>query len=204
VDDGGSYVNAPLDPAARYLASAWTDGAGNFWLFGGNVSAAISNAGYTNLLSDLWELNINGGTATWTLVAGTSAQDAAGIYGTKGTAGNNNFPGARFQSSTWTDSAGALWLFGGIGYDSAGANGYLSDVWQYSGGKWTWYAGSKVSNVLGNYGTKGVPALANTPGARAGASASIDSSGRAWLFGGFGYDAQGGNSYLNDLWEFAR
>ena len=33
--------------------------------------------------------------------------------------------------STWIDSSGNLWLFGGYGYDSTGQLGYLNDLWQY-------------------------------------------------------------------------
>jgi N-acetylneuraminic acid mutarotase len=39
--------------------------------------------------------------------------------------------GARNAVSSWTDSSGNLWLFGGFGYDSAGNLNYLNDLWQY-------------------------------------------------------------------------
>jgi len=40
-------------------------------------------------------------------------------------------PGARNSISSWIDSSGNLWLFGGYGYDSTGNVGYLNDLWQY-------------------------------------------------------------------------
>ena len=49
------------------------------------------------------------------------AANASGIYGTQGTASASNVPGARYAASSWIDSSGNLWLFGGVGYDSAGA-----------------------------------------------------------------------------------
>jgi hypothetical protein len=41
-------------------------------------------------------------------------------------------PGARQYATTWTDNNGNLWLFGGIGYDSTGAQTtMLNDLWKY-------------------------------------------------------------------------
>ena len=54
------------------------------------------------------------------------------IYGTPGTPSASNGPGARYSASSWTDSSGNLWLFGGVGYDSGGADGNLNDLWRYS------------------------------------------------------------------------
>jgi N-acetylneuraminic acid mutarotase len=47
-----------------------------------------------------------------------------------------------------------------------------------------------------------MPAAANMPGIRWGASDWTDSSGNFWLFGGYGVDANGNFGYLNDLWKF--
>jgi hypothetical protein len=65
---------------------------------------------------------------------------------------------------------------------------------------WTWVSGSDTANALGVYGTKGVPAPANVPGARGAASSWIDPGGNLWLFGGFG-QAYSGPTF-NDLWKF--
>ena len=40
-----------------------------------------------------------------------------GIYGTLGETAAGNIPGSRTSASTWTDSSGNLWLFGGVGLD---------------------------------------------------------------------------------------
>jgi hypothetical protein len=32
---------------------------------------------------------------------------------------------------SWVDAAGNLWFFGGDGYDSTGAQGYLNDLWEF-------------------------------------------------------------------------
>jgi hypothetical protein len=84
-------------------------------------------------------------------------------------------------------------------------------------GEWTWMGGTDLfycgeANglcIYGVYGTLGVPAAANIPGAREYASSWTDKSGNFWLFGGNGfpseYIATGGGTPppLNDLWEFS-
>ncbi len=67
---------------------------------------------------------------------------------------------------------------------------------------WAWMNGSNAINQYGVYGTKGTPDPVNVPGGRRWSVSWIDSSGDMWLFGGFGYDASGGRSLLNDLWRW--
>jgi hypothetical protein len=63
--------------------------------------------------------------------------------------------------------------------------------------------GSNVGSQNGNYGTLGVAASTNVPGARDSAATWVDASGTAWLFGGLGYDASSTSSgELNDLWKY--
>lgn len=66
-------------------------------------------------------------------------------------------------------------------------------------GLWTWVSGDNTLNQSSIYGTKGVPAAANKPGARWQFVSWIDSSDNLWLFGG---NSGGGSSFLNDLWKF--
>ena len=63
-------------------------------------------------------------------------------------------------------------------------------------------AARSAARVPGVYGTLGTPAAGNIPGDRYSAASWTDSSGNLWLFGGYGYDANGNTGYLNDLWEF--
>src|SRR5580698_4686755 len=69
---------------------------------------------------------------------GTGGQ--SGVYGTLGTPAAGNIPGGRFDAVSWTDSSGNFWLFGGDGYDGAGNNGGLNDLWEFnpSTNRWTW------------------------------------------------------------------
>jgi N-acetylneuraminic acid mutarotase len=182
-------------PGARYAGARWTDASGAFWFFGGSGIDSVAIAG---LLNDLWKYS--GG--QWTWMGGSNVVNQQGTYGTQGTAAAANIPGARDCDVTWTDKAGNLWLFGGIGFDSVGNGGKLNDLWKYSNGQWTWMGGSNLVGQKGTYGTQGTAAASNVPGARAVATSWTDNAGNLWLFGGLGYDSAGNFGYLNDLWKY--
>jgi hypothetical protein len=65
-------------------------------------------------------------------------------------------------------------------------------------GKW-WASGDNTMNQPGVYGTKGIAASTNKPGARYGSISWTDSTDNLWLFGGYGTGFFGG---LNGLWKF--
>ena len=135
-----------------------------------------------------------------------------GVYGTVETAASANVPGGRSGAVNWSDALGNRWLFGGYGCGSTGTVGYLNDLWKFdpalgANGEWTWMGGS--SNVGSNgggqsgvYGTLGTAASTNVSGGRAYAVSWTDSSGKFWLFGGYGFDSTGTLGELNDLWEY--
>src|SRR5690606_2100985 len=62
----------------------------------------------------------------------------------------------------------------------------------------------------GKYGTLGVPAEENSPGAREGSFSWVDNDGKFWLLGGFGLSvsvpafpsAVVSRGNLNDLWKY--
>jgi N-acetylneuraminic acid mutarotase len=193
---GGTYgtqgvASTSNAPGARIAAVSWTDTSGNLWLFGGYGYDSSNNLGDLN---DLWEFSPTAG--TWEWISGSNAISASGVYGTQGTASINNVPGARSSAVSWIDASGNLWLFGGNGYDSAGASSDLNDLWVFNPttGTWDWVNGSSTGNAGGVYGTKGVDSASNVPGSRNSSTSWSDSSGNLWLFGGSGY--------LNDLWKF--
>ncbi len=192
----GSTSNVP---GARYSAVSWVDKNGNFWLFGGRYDTAGPTANYLN---DLWEYNPT--TGEWTWQSGSNTVGAKGTYGNLGQGTLSTTPGARYLSTSWTDSQGHLWLFGGYGPDSAGNTAVLSDLWEYSTSskQWTWMGGSKIADVKGVYGTLATPDPANIPGSRKGAVAWTDVNGNFWVFGGVGVDSTGVSGELNDLWEY--
>lgn len=182
-------------PGARWSAVNWTDKNGNLWLFGGNSHDPTGTIG---ALNDLWKYS--GG--QWTWMGGTNAINQPGVYGSLGTAAPANIPGARFFASAWTDTSGNFWLFGGVGFDSAGQWGELNDLWKYSGGQWTWVGGSNAIGAGATYGTPGVAAPGNFPGFRERAYTWTDPNGNFWLFGGMGVDSSVQWGFLNELWVY--
>jgi len=143
---------------------------------------------------------------TWDWISGANVVDASGSYGSLGVAAASNTPGARTGSMGWTDASGNLWLFGGLGYDAEGNAGDLNDLWMFNPatGQWAWIYGAGTVNQKGVYGTQGVAAAANVPGARESGASWTDAAGNLWLFSGAGYDSAGTSAALNDVWEFSR
>jgi Galactose oxidase, central domain len=195
-------------PGARTDAVSWTDLSGNLWLFGGvgpsvgggcHLMETLCWAGTAQFYNDLWKFD----GSEWTWVGGSYTASQKSVYGTMGSAAAGNMPGARYGAVSWRDAADNFWLFGGIGIDSKGETGPLNELWEYSGGQWTWVGGANTINQPGQYGTQGSPAAGNFPGSRAGAIAFADWSGNVWLFGGQGCDSTSDcGSVLDDLWEY--
>ncbi len=67
--------------------------------------------------------------------------------------------------------------------------------------EWTWVNGASVINTYGNYGSQGVAASSNLPGARHGGMTWTDASGNLWLFGGEGFSSST-YGFLNDMWKW--
>ena len=185
-------------PGSRELAASWTDRNGNFWLYGGIGYDASGNYGY---LSDLWKFNSSLNQWAWmggnNNTTGNSPTPSA-VYGTLGTPAAGNTPGGRAEATSWTDSNGNFWLFGGDG------NTFPNDLWELNPTtlEWTWMSGSSENGQPGVYGILGTPALGNLPGSRYRASGWTDRDGNLWLFGGVGPNADHYGTWLNDLWEY--
>lgn len=207
----GSNVPFPTPiPGGRWGAATWTDASGNLWLFGGNGNSSNS----TGLLNDMWEYNTSvfnpaqpstytTDIAPWTWVssgnANTRYSNQTGVYPPSA----NPYPGARVNAVTWKDNSGNFWLFGGYGFDGSGKEGLLSDLWEYTGGKWAFVSGSTQADQNSVYGNAGTAAASNMPGGRREAVGWADASGNLWLFGGEGLDDVGTpNGILNDLWVY--
>lgn len=183
-------------PAPTYSGVSWSDTSGNLWLFGG-YGYQSGAYGYQNAL---WKYNTSNN--EWTWVKGDNTLNKTAVYGTKGNEHSNNKPGARYGSVTWKDASGNLWLYGGYGYNSS-STGILNDLWRYNPAtnKWAWINGDNAVEAKAIYGTKGLAAAGNKPGARYVSASWVDADGNFWLFGGYGYDASScGN--LNDLWKY--
>ena len=151
------------------------------------------------LLNDLWKFS----SGTWTWESGSNSANQVPIFGTLGSPGSANVPGARTGAVGWTDASGNFWLFGGVGFDSTGRTEYLNDLWKFSSGQWTWMGGSQTGASSGVYGTQITADANNAPGAREFPVSWTDAAGDFWLFGGYGYDSTGALGDLNDLWRYS-
>jgi N-acetylneuraminic acid mutarotase len=206
-------------PGSRYYANSWIDDSSHLWLLGGYGFDSTGTGGY---LDDLWEFNFSTHEWTWmeggktaTCWAGESCPQTA-VYGTLGVPASGNLPGDRSGASSWIDGSGNLWLFGSLIWHSNGSGSYifnyLNDLWEFnpSTNEWAWMSGSSTvpcnpngqCGQRGVYGTLGTSAAADAPGGRYFASSWTDSIGNLWLFGGFGYDSNGFQGNLNDLWKY--
>jgi hypothetical protein len=200
-NQAGSYGAFPF-PGSRSGATTWTDGNGNFWLFGG---VGYDANGVTGILNDLWVFNPT--TQMWTWMSGSNAFGTnpfvPGVYGTVGHADPANMPGGRSQAASWVDSSGNLWLFGGQGtYTSTDNSVQLNDLWEFNptNSVWTWWGGTEDSPV-----SSPVPTI---PAGRFGPYSWSDADGNFMLFGGQTacVGCAPGDScpscFLNDLWQF--
>src|SRR5262249_50958648 len=97
---------------------------------------------------------------------------------------------------------GVIYLFGGTGVGSDTVSGDLNDLWKFDGTNWVWVSGIQFANSPPVYGTQGVSAPNNMPGARHGAVLWVDHNNRVWLFGGQGINSNGQVTTLNDMWSF--
>jgi N-acetylneuraminic acid mutarotase len=186
-------------PGGRQGAVSWLDPLGRFWLFGG---LGRDSTGAIGWLNDLWKYDPT--TLEWTWVSGSDQVNQKGVYGTQNRPAPANVPGSRVWATSWRQPNSELWIFGGLGYDSAVGGGTLNDLWKFDPTtmEWTWVSGSSSNGEAGRYGTKGTPSPSNVPGVRQHAATWFDSRGNLWLFGGDGYDSIPWVGQLNDLWEF--
>jgi len=215
----GVYTGTAF-PGSRWGAAYCTDASGTVWMFGGQ---GYDSNGAIGLLNDLWKYS--GGVWTWVGPSNSNLGQHNGVYGTLGTAGTGNYPGGRQTAVLWADNNGNLWLFGGLGLDSAGTQNpgnagtlpdgstpegaLLNDLWQYNINtqEWTWMSGGGATGLadqIGVYGTQQVPAAGFYPGSRWGSSGWSDSNGNLWFFGGWGYASSLAQStgFLDDIWEY--
>lgn len=169
--------NSTSDPGYRTGAATWITSDGSLWLFGGFDE-------YNYKLSDL--MKYNPATNTWSLVSGVSACC---------TNNSSSAPGARANAVSWSDSSDNLWLFGGRGYDSAGWDGALNDLWKFNTSTNTW---THISGDL----TRHTPTSNTHPGARYNAQSWQSPDGKLWLYGGEGTESGGLSDNLGDLWKY--
>lgn len=164
------------NPRFRSDAMSWTDLEDNLWLFGGNANSGAKN--------DLWKYNKL--TNMWVRILGSSTINEVGNYGQQGVSSATNIPGGRGGGTTWVDSQGDFWLFGGVGL-SSNEYGRLNDLWKYNvaSNQWTWIKGSNIQNQPEISAGIGIASSTNTPPSATfddGQISWVENSGTFWLF----------------------
>ncbi len=129
---------------------------------------------------------------------------------------NLNTPGGRDFASTWTDTQGRRWLFGGNGFPypsplGAQLPGFLNDLWVFDEGAGGWVP-ANLPTMLPPLATQWIvdptqleatnAGTGAAPGSRWGSSSWTGSGGDLFLFGGQGF----GSTFLdpvllNDVWR---
>jgi hypothetical protein len=143
-------------------------------------------------LNDLWKYEVILG--RWTWLAGSNDINTLGSYR------GNAYPGSRSNHrSCYFATSNEIYMFGGYGY-SQSSEGFLNDLWKLNlaTNRWTYLKGSSMIDAVGEYGTQGVLAPSNSPGARSRFDLAIhDVSGSLFLFGGNGRIS--GNEGISNL-----
>ncbi len=187
VDDPGNYgvqgVSSPTNvPPARACYTKFKSSDGGLYIFGGRSHS-------TSALNDLWRYDR--GTNEWTWISGSQNGTGTAVYSNVCELDSNAIPDKRIENRVcWTDQHGNFWLFGG--QSSSDRN----DLWKYCPptNEWAFVKGSTFQGAAINYGTMGVAALTNDPGARNGAHSWYNGINKLYLFGG--------NAMNNAMWMF--
>lgn len=119
----GTFSSSNI-PGARYGQNSWKDSSGNIWFFGGY---GVDASGFQGELNDLWVYNAS--LNQWSWFGGSNQVNQAGIWGPQGNSDPSYMPGSRIFSTSFQDTNGNLWLFGGQGIDANGF-GFLNDLWK--------------------------------------------------------------------------
>jgi len=176
-------------PGSRNCSVSWVDISGNLWLMGGYTVGTVT-------LGDIWKFDPT--TLEWTWMNGSTALAATGTL-TMGVPSSTDYPRAIAETNcAWTDNQNQLWVFGGI---HSYYLDYYDQVIKYniSTNEWTWLSGIAV-NSLPVWGTQGVPASTNNPGARTCYARWQDNQGFFWFMNGS--TVNGGTWDHNDVWRY--
>ncbi len=193
-----SIAKAGNIPGGRTGSVNWKDSNGNLWLYGGFGYDVNHSYGF---LSDLWMYDINNG--LWTWKNGSDKGDQPLTYLTVGVPNAANTPGNRVGSVAWVDNNSNLWMYGGGHTSYTRGNNAINDLWVYNitTNQWTILNAPDSIYANGNYGTMGIAAPSNNPGARVYSAGWVDDEYNFWLFGGYGTSSYY-SGFLNDLWKY--
>ncbi|KAK0058419.1 hypothetical protein Bpfe_012061 [Biomphalaria pfeifferi] len=126
----GTTVDSNL-PGSRISSASWTDSHGHLWLFGGAGNDDMQPDAYhtrsSKLLADLWRFHVK--EEGWAFMGGSKSGDIQGKYDKLDAKKHTSYPGARTEMMVWKLMPNRAVIFGGVGHDGKGIDGYLNDLW---------------------------------------------------------------------------
>ena len=177
-------------PGVRAYVQGAVSG-GYYYLFGGKGRGASTTT--EGSMGDLWRYNPT--TNAWTFMKGTTAQAAAGVWGTMGTEAAGNYPSGRAGAGLNTqlaDSTGNIWIFGGLGQASDNASALpVGDLWIYkpSTNNWTFKAGVSTQKAVSVRNTMFTYNATTKPSGRAYHGMVVNpANNKIYIYGGYGYN----------------
>jgi PKD repeat protein len=153
---------------------------------------------YLIITITLLTINVFSQAGQWTWMNGSNTNTVA-VWGTQGSFAPLNTPVGVYEACNWTDLNGKFWMYGGL---NSSDTGQYSDLWEFDPAinQWAWIKGPGIPQAMPTYGTQGIPAPANSPGARAyGTTTWVDNNNNLWLFGGWN---NGWGGIFADLWMY--
>ena len=182
--------SATNSPGERAPYAMEIDNDGKFWLFGGLSSY---------YRGDLWEYDP--AIKQWAWINGSTAGSAPGLFGNTCESDSTFYPNSRTENRAfWKDAYDNFWMFGGACPASGPSQAY-GDMWVYLKHckKWARMSDSSYLNYPVHFGTIGVPALSNHPGARQGVAHWKDLQNNFWIYSGATFPS---NIKYNDMWKY--
>jgi hypothetical protein len=194
-------------PGSKSDGAYWSDTAGYLYFFGGAFNDQ-------NGFNQLWKIDPDNN--TWTWVHGKPSYTSSVAFGqllsAAGVPHPDNMPQARYSTTFAADSAGHLWVFGGLENTTSNSNNIKlrNDLWKYDpySNQWTYFNGATglSSKTAGVYGTKNLPAQSNQPGSRGygpGVAWVDNKTAKFYMFSGNGAAKSGSaDGILTDFWSF--
>jgi N-acetylneuraminic acid mutarotase len=148
----------------------------------------------------LIHFSVNSQINQWAWLKGSNLYDQYSIYGSQLVPNSTNAPGGRHYSKGWILDYN-LYFYGGNG-PALGGNACLNDLWQYNTqtNNWTWLNGSQSVNQYAIFGTLGVEAPLNNPGAKYDHNTWVYDN-KLYLFGGYGAN-ENSFSLFTQIWVY--
>lgn len=116
-------------PGCRIKATGWCDSAGNLWMFGGEgadkTKESVTVFKPAKLLNDLWQYDFI--YQMWIWQGGNQYGNTGGKYEGSGL---ECAPGGRTGFVSFNEWENYQYIYGGMGHDTNGKDGLLSDLWQ--------------------------------------------------------------------------